>query len=309
MDGLSGLIKKTAVIVTAVIMILSIALFATACEDSEKDSDKKGGVTDTVISVMTYNIRCIGIDNSEEMFGKLQISKRLPRIIANIQDESPDLLGCEECIEQHYVGLTEALDDEYDNYIVYRDDGISPEATPIFWKKSVFTLLDKGAFWFSKTPDVMSLYTEGSEVAGNNRVCTWVKLKHTASGKELYYYSTHFGFGKTEVPYSINLLNTRMELDAPCILTGDFNLSPETAAYASLAETFSDARSAPVNMSGTSTYNGYSQTGGAEIDFVFFTGSNFDALTHKVVNTDIEHFGEGNYSSDHYAVVAELKIK
>lgn len=61
----------------------------------------------------------------------------------------------------------------------------------IFYKKDRFEVLESGAFFLTPTPDQHSKATEWGEKQFRN--CNWVKFKDKLSGKEFYFFNTHFG--------------------------------------------------------------------------------------------------------------------
>lgn len=70
-----------------------------------------------------------------------------------------------------------------------RDDAKeSGEFAPIFFRTDRFNLIDHSQFWLSETPDVPG--SIGRE-AVLPRIVTWVKLRHTDSGKDLFVFYTY----------------------------------------------------------------------------------------------------------------------
>ena len=61
----------------------------------------------------------------------------------------------------------------------------------IFYKKDRFEVLESGAFFLSPTPDTPSKAEEWGEKGFRN--CNWAKFKDKVSGKEFFFFNTHFG--------------------------------------------------------------------------------------------------------------------
>lgn len=283
---------------------------------SEFKSSGKDSSVEKDIKVMTYNIRCLSLDggNNEEVGGVNYIENRLPRIISNVQEEAPDLIGFQEYTSIHNAEIADALCDEYDYYVVYRDNvtfpySIFPEATPIFWKKSRFELLDKGAFWFSDTPEEISSFKYVDEESGQTitcspkRVTTWVKLYDKETAHAFVYFNTHLGLDDKEKAFSVELLRERcLALDCPTIITGDMNIKYDSELSISLVEGLNDASRCENNMRDSCTFQCYGSAS-QRLDYILSKG--LKATTHRVRNNDIMLY-DGAYASDHFAVIATL---
>lgn len=297
-----------------IICILCLSIILCACVDTD---DNVIPTSDNSLTVMSYNIRCFSIDgnNNEEVNGLNYIENRIPRILSNVEEENPDLIGFQEYTAIHNAQLSEALGDDYDSYVVYRDEpsfpnALFPEATPIFWRKSRFELLDKGAFWFTDTPDQMSVFKYVDEngttvTASHKRVTTWVKLLDNQTNKSIVYFNTHLGLSEQEKEFSINLLRERaMKFDCPVIVTGDMNIQYDSELSIRLTEGFNDASKCSDNMRDSCTYQGYGSAS-KRLDYILSKG--LFAVTHKVRNNDTELY-DGAYASDHFAVIAKLVL-
>ncbi len=67
---------------------------------------------------------------------------------------SPDLIGFQEVLLHQYTFLDSVLN-EYDSYGAGRNDGKNEgEMVPVFYKKELYELKEKGTFWLSSQPDV-----------------------------------------------------------------------------------------------------------------------------------------------------------
>ena len=90
--------------------------------------------------------------------------------------------------------------------------------------------------------------------------------------------------------------------DIPVVITGDMNVTTDSSVYSAYTAEFDDTRvKAPVTDD-YPTYNGFDENRAKEdmslIDYCFskgFTAQKFDVV-------------EGNFSSDHFAIWAELSF-
>ena len=142
--------------------------------------------------------------------------------VATIRKYAPDLIGFQE-LQSGNLSVYEAELTEY-QYVLGNQASGGTEHPSIFWKPSVFDLLDSGGFWLSETPEVYS----GSWETDNIRACTWAKLREKTSGRVFLHFNTHLD----NVSERARTEGTRLILrrigdlrapDLPVILTGDFN--------------------------------------------------------------------------------------
>jgi endonuclease/exonuclease/phosphatase family metal-dependent hydrolase len=258
--------------------------------------------------VMTYNIR---LNTLFDVGNRWHCRK--DRVISLIRRYTPDLLGVQEALSDQMTDLQTGLSD-YDSYGVGRDDGKdSGEFSAVFYRRDRFELTDKGTFWLSEAPD-----TPGSKGwdAALPRICSWIKLKDRSTNKDICYFNTHFDHkGHKARQESARLILTRVQQiagsSAPAILTGDFNVGPESDAYGIIITNtiFQDAKllseSPHSGPDGSwSTFDVKSGIGD-RIDYIFITSPHFKVLTHAHL-TDSE---KNCYPSDHLPVLAELAYK
>ncbi len=289
-------------IITTVIILLFLCLIpvmSAGCSTPSEETDPNALV------IMSYNIKTVMVD-AEANKTELSIHNRNPRILNKINTINPDVFGLQEAVPVHTEYLEEHILDTYDGVITYRSAlGTLPlaEAASVYYKKDKFELIDSGTFWLSETPDVMS---KGWD-AGNYRICTFVKLKIKENGKIFYFYNTHLDFGAVSVPSSVELILSRMDFGYPCILVGDFNFTPETAYYQTIAEVMDDSRYvAEVTTEAGTTSSFKLEYSTKIIDHLFLTKSDFTVDSFAVSNDDIAKYGF--YASDHFPVYAHINL-
>ncbi|MEO7961992.1 MAG: endonuclease/exonuclease/phosphatase family protein [Ginsengibacter sp.] len=253
----------------------------------------------------TYNLRYDNANDSGNLW-----TKRAHVIADLIRFHDFDIFGTQE-------GLINQLNDvsgplpQYARYGRGRDDGKDKgEHSAIFYKKEKFTLLDKGDFWLSQTPDTPSF---GWDAVCCKRICSWVCLNERVSGKKLYFFNAHFDHqGVVARKESSKLILEKIQSiagDWPAIFTGDINGSHESEWYQYLSSSgflFDTYTLVEYPYANNSSFNafGAALTGNEIIDHIFVT-KHFAAVKWGIL-TDTYH---GKFPSDHFPILAEVLIK
>lgn len=250
------------------------------------------------LKVVSFNILCV--DRGENYL----ISDRAPRLKAVISPFDPDVIGIQEYRDAWEPHFKEIFP-EYEMYNAWRSDGWDRESGPILYKRDKFELLDKGHFWFSDTPEVMS-GKEWDEIFHCNRICEYVVLREKLSGKCFAFMNTHFGFGKNGQRKSAELLTeyAKKFSDLPVFVTGDFNSTPDSNTYAELTKYFTDVNAVTAKDSGNTFHDfGKCTESAGPIDYCF-TNEKVKPISLRVVRELVGGF----YPSDHYGLEIELDI-
>ena len=250
------------------------------------------------MKIITFNIRCADDANGHS------VAERAPRLKSILEKYDPDLIGFQEVTPRWLEILQRDYTDRYEMHYYFRDHGDWAEAEPVLWKKGKFTLLDRGHFWFSDTPEMMS---RGWDAIGCKRICNWVKLTENESGRDFVWFNSHYGFSDPCQLASTELLLAHVREMAPnaAILTGDFNMKPSYPAYKRMTQVLSDANELTAKNP-RNTYHGYSEAPNAErIDFCFVTPDTAVPLASHVIDDTVE----GKYPSDHYGVMTTIALK
>jgi endonuclease/exonuclease/phosphatase family metal-dependent hydrolase len=164
-------------------------------------------------------------------------SARYPVLCEMISYHDFDIFGAQEVLHGQLKDMRRELSD-YDYIGVGRDDGKKEgEFAPIFYKKQMFSLIDEGVFWLSETPDRPSIGWD----AKFPRICTWGHFRHRDSGKEVWFFNTHFDHvGVTARCQSVQMILEHIESMTQSgdtvILTGDFNVDQNSEEYALLTD-------------------------------------------------------------------------
>jgi len=268
-----------------------------------------GSKTNENIKVITFNIRN---DNPRDSINAWPNRKNL--VIGFLKEEKPDLFGLQEALWHQYAAIDSALEG-WSSVGVGRDDGKRKgEMNPLFFNEKRFKMVRGNTFWLSETPDI-----PGSKGWGANlpRIVTWVELKEIKTGKTLYYFNTHFAHDSD----SARVMSATLLLDQvrkiagneKFIITGDFNMRPNSRAYSILIEagkskpllsdSYKISQSVPEGPVGTS--NSWSDMSrDNRIDYIFVR----NGMKVNSIKTVVRK--QGNvFISDHWPVVAEISLE
>ncbi|MEN6387181.1 MAG: endonuclease/exonuclease/phosphatase family protein [Phycisphaerales bacterium] len=200
--------KKKMAILLGLSLLLSFTCIARSAQKNQ-------------IRVMSFNVRV-------DLGGGW--GNRCDKVCDIMNDHNPDIIGVQEALA-HQISEMQAQLPNYANYAVGRNDGKSDgESCGIYYKKDRFTLMEKGTFWFSDTPDEVS---HGWDTWP--RICTWVHLKDNSTGQGLYVYNVHLAafFSQGARQKSVRLLTKRIAergTDDPFMVIGDYNMKLNNSA-------------------------------------------------------------------------------
>lgn len=252
------------------------------------------------IRIMNYNVRCL----SPLDLGKKNWYYRANLIAESIETAAPTIIGFQEVTTWQYDFLVETFID-FDSIITYRDDAINSEGCPIFYRTDLYTLIDKGSFWLSETPEVMSK----DWGAAHYRICSYVILKDNASEKEFVVFNTHLDHVSDEA--RINgiqvVLDKIEEFDSrPAILMGDLNAEESSKTYESATEAFLDAKYVTENTMTSCTYQNWGEALDRNcIDYILISPNAFEVEYYKVLTDTYD----GVYTSDHFPLLVSLRFE
>ncbi|MDR7121888.1 endonuclease/exonuclease/phosphatase family protein [Rheinheimera soli] len=257
------------------------------------------------LKLMSYNIRC-GLCEAQ---GTPQYWPERKFLLAHlIQTQQPDLIGLQEA-ELFQVHDLVAMLPQYQWYAKGRDDGKTKgESTAVLYRKDKLQLLSAKTLWLSETPEQVS---KGWD-ANLNRTFTKTQFKELKSGQSFYFLNTHFDhMGKQAQLQSALLLKAEVDKlpkQSKVLLTGDFNVEPDSAPYLALSKVLHDsALVAKDKLSkNVGTFNGFGRepdSPSQTIDFIFVS-KNLQVQSYQVDNRRYN----GLYPSDHEALVAVVEL-
>ena len=259
----------------------------------------------TSLNLMSYNIRYdITTSNASPW------TERHTAIASQIKRFDVDIVGMQEVLVHQRQQLLTDLP-AFASVGVGRDDGIDGgEFSPIFYKADRFQLLVSSTFWLSPTPEIPS---KGWDAA-LNRICTYAQFVDLQSKDTFWVFNTHFDHvGETARMKSAELILQKMKevtkgANQAVIFCGDLNLNDDHPNITFVQSQLKDALlvSKQVKTKMNRTFNNFDLTTPASkrIDYIF-TNSN---VTVQSFETIVEPFGV-SYPSDHFPILAKLKIK
>ncbi len=273
-----------------------------------------GGAADlpsAPLRVMSFNVR-----NSKAPDAANVWSNRSEIFFGTVARFQPDLVGFQEVLADQYDAIVARLPGYAFEGVARNDGKRDGEWAMVGYLRERFVKVAGGDFWLSEQPDVPG---SKSWDAALTRLCSWVRLREAATGRELVFANTHFDHkGVVSRQHASRLLSARLSSIAgawPAVLVGDFNITEDDPAYAVLvrpevpgALRWTDAfRSVyPQRGAEEATFHGFQGTViGSRIDFVFHS-DHFRATSAGIDRTGAP---EKRYPSDHYPVTAVLVTK
>jgi endonuclease/exonuclease/phosphatase family metal-dependent hydrolase len=254
------------------------------------------------LNVMSFNIR---YDNPND--GLDQWSERKDDLNHLLQFYTPTVLGIQEAVLNQIQFLDNA-NEEYAYIGVGRDDGQEKgEFSPILYDSTILELLDEGTFWLSTTPDSVSVGWD----AALPRICTYGLFRHRMSEKVFWVFNTHFDHVGASARLNsaaliVRKINQMNISNAPVILMGDLNSTPDDGPIKLLNNHFEDAKTAsPKSYGPKGTFFGFDLEQIAEnrIDYIF--GKQLSFESYQVID---DRRPNNRHISDHLPVFVRLSI-
>ncbi|WP_163707780.1 endonuclease/exonuclease/phosphatase family protein [Mangrovibacterium lignilyticum] len=257
------------------------------------------------LKVMTWNIRYNNPDDGENAW-----PLRKNQVTDLILFHAPDVIGMQEALLGQVNDIASRLPG-YDWVGVGRDNGINAgEYSPIFYDSRRFQLKEQGWFWLSETPEIPS---KGWDAA-LPRICTYIKLEEYDGRRNFWVFNTHFDHvGDEARKEAAKLIFDKIkELNddkLPVILTGDFNLTPDTDPMKWLMRKMHDTRdmSEAEPYGPVGTFNGFDFNSPLQnrIDYIFVNRKVTAVRKYGVLTDSYDQ----KYPSDHLPVYVELWFK
>ncbi len=252
------------------------------------------------LKLMSCNVRCLAPTD----LGKKSWFYRADLIMQGIEKEQAGVIGFQEVTKWQYDYLCDTLS-LYDSIITYRDDAFNSEGCPIFYRSDIYTLIDKGSFWLSETPDVMSKDWNSACY----RICSYAILKDSATDTEFVVFNTHLDHVSDEA--RINGIQVVLDKikefgSLPAVLMGDLNAEEDSQTYQSATESFNDVKYLTENTMTSATYQAWGEQLDRNcIDYVLISKTGFRVNSYKVVTDTYD----GVYASDHFPLSVSLSFE
>lgn len=236
-------------------------------------------------------------------------AERRPVVSELLRQSAPDLVGTQEGL---YAQLQDIARDrpEFSWIGLGREGGSRGEFAAVFYRPSRLQPLAFDHFWLSDTPEVVGSKSWNSSCV---RMATWVRFRDLQSGREFEFWNTHLDHESQHArERAAALIVQRVEKQnttLPIVLVGDFNAQAranptyDLFMEAGWSDTwFQSAQRVGPNFA---SFHGYAAPvpDGPHIDWILTKG-NVRADETRVVNFEIN----GQYPSDHFPVVAALRI-
>lgn len=246
-------------------MMLLAVLSLASCSEVEKK---------VTVRWATFNMRYDNQGDAPNHWGA-----RKERVAQYIKDMKLDVVGTQEVLHNQFEDLKAMLPD-FEAVGVARDDGKTKgEYSAVYFNKKKFDALDSGTFWLAEKPDSIGMIGWDADCV---RICTWAKLKEKKTGKIVMTLNTHLDhIGKESRKQSALLIIEKIKEivgNQPAIVTGDFNVTDQSDAYATMTTNefvMKDAHKIAEKVTGVNyTFHGFTrvpQERRKKIDFVFVT--------------------------------------
>ena len=218
-----------------------------------------------------------------------------------------DIFGVQEAFKHQLDNIL-----ELENYAYVgsgRDDGKDAgEHSAIIYKKDKFDVLGNGDFWFAENPDVQG---KGWDATCCNRICSWAKFKDRRSGKEFFFFNSHYDHQGREARKnsSILLLKKIEEIAGNNIFfcTGDFNATPDDEPIQILAndgrlkDSYKISVQPPYGTEGTFNSFRLDSSMKGRSDYIWVS-EGVTVNKYGVLN-DVQY---GHFPSDHFPVLVNV---
>ena len=256
----------------------------------------------TPLTVMSFNIR-YGTAND----GPNRWELRRPQMIELLKRENADVIGLQEALHFQIDEILAALPDYRMVGVGRTDGGQGGEYSAILYRAARLTVRQTETFWFSDTPDVVRSNTWGAAL---ERICTWA-LMDDKEGRSFYIYNLHLDhISQPAREKSVRLLLDRIAARSPAspvVVTGDFNTGEANPATRAMLAVFRDTfRVVQPTATEVGTANQFTigSTKGEKIDYIFVEPAT------EVLSADIIRSSQdGRYPSDHFPVVARIRLR
>lgn len=256
------------------------------------------------MNIMSFNIR---YNNKND--GINAWPNRIEMVNSLLKFHEPDIFGLQEALHEQIMDIENGLLG-YEWFGVGRDDGITRgEFSPIFFNKAKFILIESGHFWLSENCEKPGLGWD----AACNRIVTWGKFQSKVTGKQFLVFNTHFDHRGDEArKNSAFLIRDKIKeisksQGLPVVLTGDFNLLPESEPINLIKGFMQDSREVtetePYGPVGTFNSFDWNAPMEGRIDYIFVQGP-VKVLKYAVL-TDAK---EQRFPSDHLPVFVKVQL-
>ena len=279
-------------------LLLAITVFVMGCSSVKLASSHSN------MNIATFNLR---MDTERDGLDAWKHRKEMVKGLVRFHDF--DIFGTQEGFKHQLDGIL-----ELGNYTYVgggRDDGKDAgEHSAIIYKKACFEVLKQGDFWFSENPDVPG---KGWDATCCNRICSWAKFKEKKTGKEFYFFNSHYDHeGQVARKNSSILLLKKIEEIAGndiVFCTGDFNATPDDepiqiiANDGRLKDSYHISAQPPYGTEGTFNAFRLDAPMKGRIDYLWVSK---EVTVNKYGVLNDMHYGR--FPSDHFPVMVNVSF-
>ncbi len=254
-------------------------------------------------NVVTYNIR---LNTSADGINAWPNRKEMVTALLKFHDAA--IFGLQEAKHEQIMDIEERMPG-FVRIGTGRDDGkTGGEYSPVFYDAGKFKILTSGQFWLSETPDTPG---KGWDAAFP-RIVTWGKFRIRGTSKKFFFFNTHFDHvgnvarvnSSRLIMEKINRLNPG---NLPVIVTGDFNLTPESEPIALILQKLHDSSviSTTPPYGPVGTFNSFLRDHPLDqrIDYIFVN----DKVKVKKYGVLTDGW-DNRWPSDHLPVLSQVKL-
>lgn len=256
------------------------------------------------MNIVSFNIRYNTPNDGENAW-----PNRIELVTGLLQFHDADIFGMQEALYEQIIDVEKSMP-EFEWFGVGRDDGKKRgEFSPIFYNKSKFILIKNGNFWLSENCEKPGLGWD----AACNRIVAWGKFQSKVTGKQFLVFNTHFDHKGNEARKNSaflirdKILEISKNQGLPIILTGDFNLVPDSEPIGLIKTFMKDSReiseTPPYGPVGTFTGFDWNAAMENRIDYIFTQGG-IKVLKYAVLSDSKNK----RFPSDHLPVFVKIEI-
>ena len=270
---------------------------------------------ENLIRIVSFNLKSDFLTRSKNKW-----ANRRSLAAKVIKDSGAAIIGVQELLPHMRKDVGELLDMDYSILGFGRFSGRKPhkdEHSDIIIKNSSADVRLIKTFWLSKNPEEISR----AYYAFFPRICTVAEVHLKEIDRTIRVFNTHFDhicglarkLGAKVILEYMQKFNQQRPM--PTILMGDLNAKPHSKAVRYLREHnkeypdihLTDVYSALHCCSVGNTlhhFNGKIKVGAPPIDYIFVSDE-FEVVDSKIITDPVE----GKYPSDHYPLLATLRLK
>jgi endonuclease/exonuclease/phosphatase family metal-dependent hydrolase len=281
---------------------------------SHADPSVKSPSTDPRrIRFATFNVRYGNADD-----GPNHWDLRKPILLDAVEAMDPHVMGVQECMP--FQGDEIAMRFPHLHRLgVGRYHGVTCDARPqesrsgehcdVFFDSRWLLAESCGTFWHSETPDVPGSISWGNPYP---RITTWAVLRSRAGSARFAFFCTHYHGNEPCCTRATHLMLERIPRLAaglPCVVVGDFNLTPDNDNHGRLTAPEPDGAGLRdawqllgKTEEGAGTCHDFDGKPKTRIDWMLVRGFVPRSLERVLVQRG------GRHPSDHFPLIGELEL-